>query len=302
MTPRAHRSLYPCRRYLCISPLANCACRNGTTVVRYGRATAKLEVQPAKVDFGRQEVGTLSAATRVRLYNAGNTPVEIRRVTLEGSSAFHIPGNCTNVRLDPGRHACSTALRTVRDRDEPRQAGHRQQCGWRARCRSHRQRPGRPIGETPAQPAIAGTGSPPPREARTAGSITRTAHAAKKGRAARVRRRRRREATTANAIDRARPMCPPRQRRYRRFPGHLPPPRPSTRSATPGSRRAITPRYRTSRKSSRRHWKTPTTRYGGIRRCRTGSPWLRNWSRSGPTARPDPARSAFGRISLRSAT
>jgi len=129
-----------------------------------GLTTAKLEVQPVKVDFGRQEIGTLSTATKVRLYNAGNTPVEIRRVTLEGSSAFHIPGNCTNVRLDPGA-ACVLALRFA-----PSATGTSHgrlvianSAGGAVGVDLSGNGFGRPsIGETPAQPAIAGTGSPPP--------------------------------------------------------------------------------------------------------------------------------------------
>ena len=75
-----------------------------------GHATAKLEVAPGALEFGQQEIGTQSAMRPVRLRNAGNAPVEIQQVTLEGSSAFRVQGNCANVRLVPGA-ACVLELR-----------------------------------------------------------------------------------------------------------------------------------------------------------------------------------------------
>ena len=75
-----------------------------------GHATPKLEVAPGNLDFGRQEIGTQSAVRSVRLRNSGTAPVEIQQVTLEGSNAFRVQGNCANVKLAPGA-ACGLELR-----------------------------------------------------------------------------------------------------------------------------------------------------------------------------------------------
>jgi hypothetical protein len=75
-----------------------------------GHATPKLEVAPGNLEFGQQEIGTQSPVRPVRLRNAGTAPVEIRQVTLEGSKAFRVQGNCANVKLAPGA-ACVLDLR-----------------------------------------------------------------------------------------------------------------------------------------------------------------------------------------------
>ena len=67
-----------------------------------GHATLRLETRPGNLDFGPQEVGTQSAPQQVRLRNAGNVPIDIRQATLEGSNAFRIQGNCSNLNLAPG--------------------------------------------------------------------------------------------------------------------------------------------------------------------------------------------------------
>jgi len=67
-----------------------------------GHATLKLETRPGNLDFGPQEIRTQSGPQQVRLRNAGNAPIDIRQVTLEGSNAFRVQGNCTNLNLAPG--------------------------------------------------------------------------------------------------------------------------------------------------------------------------------------------------------
>ncbi len=67
-----------------------------------GHATLRLEALPGNLDFGRQEIGTQSGAQQVRLRNAGNAKLGIRQVTLEGSKAFRLQGNCSDQNLDPG--------------------------------------------------------------------------------------------------------------------------------------------------------------------------------------------------------
>jgi hypothetical protein len=75
-----------------------------------GHATPKLQVAPGNLEFGRQQIGTESAVRSVRLRNAGTAPVEIQQVTLEGSNAFRVQGNCTSVKLAPGAE-CVLGLR-----------------------------------------------------------------------------------------------------------------------------------------------------------------------------------------------
>ena len=67
-----------------------------------GHATPRLEVAPASLAFGQQEIGTQSAARPVRLRNSGNTTIEIQRVTVQGSDAFRLQDRCANARLAPG--------------------------------------------------------------------------------------------------------------------------------------------------------------------------------------------------------
>jgi len=62
----------------------------------------RLDVRPGNLDFGRQDVGTESATQPVRLRNAGNVPLDVRQVTLDGSDAFRLRGSCENRKLAPG--------------------------------------------------------------------------------------------------------------------------------------------------------------------------------------------------------
>jgi hypothetical protein len=136
--------------------------------------------------------------------------------------------------------------------------------------------PAAPTATAPAPP------TPPPAKPKTGSLRKQRARATSpdrprvSGRAARVRR----HSSQGRKRDRSPcPMRPPRRQRYLRFHGHLPRPRPNTRFATHGSRKATAQRYRTLRKSSSRRCKMPTTRPGGIHRCLAGSLWRRNWSK-----------------------
>lgn len=74
-----------------------------------GHATPRINLDPASVNFGSQEVGTQSAARRLRVRNSGNIEVEVKGAALQGSAAFRIQNNCANTKLAVGA-ACDVEV------------------------------------------------------------------------------------------------------------------------------------------------------------------------------------------------
>ena len=74
-----------------------------------GRAAPRLEVAPVSIEFGQHTIHTQSEPRQVRLRNAGDAPLDIRKVRLEGD-AFRVQGSCSNRSLRPGE-SCVLDLR-----------------------------------------------------------------------------------------------------------------------------------------------------------------------------------------------
>ena len=75
-----------------------------------GRATPKLDVVPGSLVFDRQEIGTQSAERTVRLRSVGTATVEIGQVTREGSGAFSMKDQCSNMKLHPDKDCAINLL------------------------------------------------------------------------------------------------------------------------------------------------------------------------------------------------
>lgn len=93
--------------------IASNAADTAVTVELAGRGTAPaLAIRPERLDFGRVAVGESSAGAALELTNPGDAPLEIRRLSLDGSGsrAFRwLSNSCSDTSLGPGEN-CSVRL------------------------------------------------------------------------------------------------------------------------------------------------------------------------------------------------